>query len=100
MALEDLTQSNLTEQLNTKFRFSPGDSNVVEVELVEVTEYDYSPGNEQFSVVFRGPLDIFLTQGIYNAEHEKLGTFIIFLVPIKRDNEGFYYEAAFNRFSR
>ena len=31
-------------------------------------------------------------------EHEKLGRFELFLVPVREDPEGYYYEAVFNRF--
>jgi hypothetical protein len=30
-------------------------------------------------------------------EHEALGSFELFIVPIRKDDEGFYYEAVFNR---
>lgn len=32
-------------------------------------------------------------------DHPAIGAFDIFLVPIKRDPEGMYYEAVFNRFT-
>ncbi len=52
---------------------------------------------EQFSIVFRGPLDAFLDQRTYELKHPQMGEMALMLVPIKRDNEGFYYEASFNR---
>jgi hypothetical protein len=30
-------------------------------------------------------------------EHERLGSVEIFIVPIRKDGEGIYYEAVFNR---
>ncbi len=98
MALEDLTKSVLDEQLNTKFRVSAGDSNALEVELIEITGFGSSPEN-QFSIVFRGPHDPLLPQSIYKVEHDQLGASDIFLVPIRKDKDGLYYEAIFNRAS-
>lgn len=54
-------------------------------------------GQEQFAIVFRGPLDAFLAQRTYQMEHPRMGTFDLFLVPIKRDEDGFLYEACFAR---
>lgn len=39
-----------------------------------------------------------LGQGTFELEHEKLGTFPLFLVPIGPDHQGFRYQAVFNRF--
>jgi hypothetical protein len=69
----------------------------IETELIEFKEMNMTPKQEQFSIVFRGPLDIFLNQGMYKMEHEKIGTFDLFLVPIRQDQEGLCYEAVFNR---
>jgi hypothetical protein len=30
-------------------------------------------------------------------EHDEMGQFDLFLVPIRQDDQGFYYEAVFNR---
>lgn len=86
-----------SENVNSKFLIFPEGSEALEAELVEFKEIDQSPRQEQFSVMFRGPLNAFLTQGIYRMEHDKIGTFNIFLVPIRKEQDGLYYEAAFNR---
>ena len=94
---EHLTKPMFSENLNTKFRVYPEAESGVETELIEFKEFNMSPKQEQFSLLFRGPLDHFLQQRMYKVEHDKLGTFDLFLVPIRRDEEGFYYEAVFNR---
>jgi hypothetical protein len=86
------------ESLDTKFKLYPETSDAIEVELVELTEGVSTPKQEQFALLFRGPLDHFLQQKIYRMEHEKLGEFDLFLVPVGRDQNGFQYEAVFNRF--
>ena len=96
--LEHLTAASLSEQLHTKFRLTVEPERVLEVELVEVqTADDVAGQTERFSAVFRGALDTFLPQSTYALEHEALGSFELFIVPIRRDEEGFYYEAVFNR---
>jgi hypothetical protein len=95
--IEKLTKAMFSENLNTKFRIYPEGSEPFEVELIELTEVNTSPRQEQFSLLFRGPLNIFLNQSIYKMEHDQIGTFELFLVPIRQDQDGFYYEAIFNR---
>jgi hypothetical protein len=50
---------------------------------------------EQFSLVFREPSGVVLPQMIYRVEHDELGAFELFLVPIGPDAEGMRYEAVF-----
>lgn len=96
--LEHLTRESLSAQLNTKFRLSPEPEKTVELELVEVEAHgDVAGQTERFSALFRGPLDYFFPQSTYRMEHEQLGDFELFIVPIRKDGAGFYYEATFNR---
>lgn len=97
MVVEKLEKTTFSENLNTKFHIYPEGSEALEAELIELTEVNASPRHEQFSIVFRGPLNIFLQQGIYKIEHDQIGTFDLFLVPIRHDQDGYYYEAIFNR---
>jgi hypothetical protein len=98
MSLEHLTRDSLSDQLNTKFRIGVAPEQVVELELVEVEAHGDVPGQtERFSAYFRGPLELFLPQSIYRMEHERLSEMEIFIVPIRKDGEGIYYEAVFNR---
>jgi hypothetical protein len=93
---EKLTKEAFSEHLNTKFRLPLGSDKAAELELIEVTEIISSPGQEQFSLIFRGPLEYFFPQSIYHLEHEKMGELDIFIVPIARDQDCFRYEAVFN----
>ena len=96
--IENLTKEMFAESLNTKFKLYPEPSGAIEVELVELNESISTPKQEQFALLFRGPLDHFLQQRIYRMEHEKLGALDLFLVPVGKDQDGFQYEAVFNRF--
>ena len=96
--LEQLTSASLGAQLNTKFRLSPEPEKIVELELVEVKDSNDVEGQtERFSAFFRGPLESFLPQRTYSMEHEAMGSFELFIVPLRQDAAGFYYEAVFNR---
>lgn len=96
--IEHLTMASLSEQLHTKFRLAVEAGQVIEVELVEVqAEGDVAGQTERFSAVFRSALDTYLAQRTYAFEHEALGSFELFIVPIRKDDAGFYYEAVFNR---
>jgi hypothetical protein len=93
-----LTFQVFTENLNTKFHIPVNESQRVELELAEVSELKQTPRNEEFAIVFRGPKEAFLGQGMRSLEHDQLGKFDLFIVPIREDDKGYYYEAVFNRF--
>lgn len=97
--MEDMTLEKFSPHLNSKFplKLEPEGAGVVELELVEVLDLGSTPKQEQFSLVFRGPLSPRLMQAIYSLEHSEMGTLEIFIVPFKRGQDGMYYEAIFNR---
>jgi hypothetical protein len=94
---DSLTHEAFVQNLNTKFHVSAGDTNQVEFELAEISELKQLKTHDQFAVVFRGPLDLFMGQGMRSFDHDKLGRFELFIVPIRQDGEGYYYEAVFSR---
>jgi len=95
-----LTETEFSKHLNTKFRVV--NEEPIELELTDVKGYlskaDEQTGMERFSAFFRGPADRYLAQKTYSFEHEQMGTFEIFLVPVSRDESEFRYEAVFNYF--
>src|SRR5436190_879382 len=92
-----LTHEAFTQQVNTKFQVHIDQNTGVELELTEISELKQHPHQEEFAIIFRGPLNIFLSQGIHSFTHEQMGQFEMFIVPIRQDEQGFYYEAVFNR---
>jgi len=92
-----LTYETFTQHANTKFQVPIDDNTAVELELIEVSELKLHPRQEEFSLEFRGPLNMFQGQGVRNFEHEQMGKFELFIVPVEQDAQGFYYEAVFNR---
>jgi len=55
-----------------------------------------TPQHEDFSLILRGPGDVFLPQGIYLFNHPSTGDFDCFLVPFEEIKDGFMYTAVFN----
>lgn len=92
-----LTHEEFAQQLNSKFQAEVDEKPDVELELTEVSELKVYPQQEEFVLVFRGPADKFLGQGARYFKHDQMGRFEIFIVPIRQDQHGFYYEAVFNR---
>ena len=92
-----LTHEEFSRHAHTKFQVPVDETNGVQLELVEISPLKVYPRQEEFSIVFRGPLDIFLGQGVRPFSHEQLGKFELFIVPVRQDDKGFYYEAVFNR---
>jgi hypothetical protein len=55
------------------------------------------PVYESFSLLFRGPAQPLFPQGTYSFEHDQLGSFSMFIVPIGRESDAVVYQAVFNR---
>jgi len=94
--LEKLTLDIFAQHLNSQFQVESGAGPAVTLELVEANQLPAPAGYEAFSLVFRGPASSFLTQGIYHFTHSETGRFDLFIVPIRQDQGGLYYEAVFN----
>jgi uncharacterized protein DUF6916 len=92
-----LTHEAFSRNANTEFRVVIDENTSVPLELTNVSELKLYPQQEEFALEFRGPLNMFLDQGVRNVSHDQIGEFELFIVPIKQDERGFYYEAIFNR---
>jgi len=94
---ETLTHEAFAKHLGTKFEVQVGSHKGIELELTDISELKLSERQEQFAIIFLGPNEAFLCQGIQRMEHKHFGRFEIFLVPISQDDRGYRYEAVFNR---
>lgn len=94
---DNLTKEAFQKSLNTQFRVQLEPAGIVAVELVELLEGVSTPRQEQFSLTFHGPLETPFGQGTRNVEHDNMGAFVLFLVPVARNPDGMVYEAVFNR---
>jgi hypothetical protein len=95
--LESLNSRVFSEHLHSTFQLKVPGAAPLPLELLEVAEKDQTPRVEQFSLIFRGPLAPHLKQGTYTFEHEKLGAFDLFVVPLGPDSTGMSYQVIFNR---
>jgi hypothetical protein len=104
--LEAFTRQTFASHLGETFRLRLGPEETLELALVEATDLGGGPATataapppgtarRPFSVVFRGPPGVPLPQRIYRLEHDRLGAFDLFLVPIGPDAVGMRYEAVF-----
>ena len=92
-----LTHETFSALLNTKFNVELTDDQQAQLELTEVSELKLSDRQEQFAIVFLGPNEVFLGQGLRRFKHEQMGSFELFLVPVAQDARGYSYQSVFNR---
>jgi hypothetical protein len=91
--LERLTLGVFAQHLNSQFQIAGAQP----VELVEANQLPAPAVYEAFSLIFRGPASNPLPQATYRLHHDALGDFDLFMVPVRQDQHGRYYEAVFNR---
>lgn len=97
--LQWLTHADFADRVGEVFEVPDAGFDLVLAEATESTESG-GPGPEgrtrnQFSLVFTGPLDPALTQGIVRLVHADLGEQHLFLVPLGPQDDAMRYEAAF-----
>ena len=97
MDLAELKPDMLTEHVGSEFDVMDDPAGIFTVALTEISGHIKTDRNETFSLLFHGPLDRFMPQGIHKLNHAKLGELEIFLVPIAQDKDGYQYEAIFNQ---
>jgi hypothetical protein len=97
MTLASMNHATFAPHLNSRFQVSNEEGATADLEMVETYELTDAPSQERFSLIFRGGLDRILAQGTYKFSHADLGDLDLFIVPIRQDADGRYYEAAFNR---
>jgi hypothetical protein len=94
----ELSLESFADRLGEPLRIRTTDAHVVEVRLVEASALGdpFVPGGRApFSLVFRGPAEQILPQTTYRIEHEAIGSFELFLVPLQPDGDGARYQAVF-----
>jgi len=97
--LDKLQSTDFHGCLNQVFRLRLEELDPIPLELVSVTELGapYVPGGRQpFSLLFLGPSGPrYLLQGTYHLEHDSLGAFDLFVVPLGPQAGRMRYEAVF-----
>ena len=95
--LDHLNSRVFAESLNTTFLLTVPAGPSLPLELLDVSDKDASASVEQFSLIFGGPLTPLCPQGIYPVEHDKLGKFELFFVPLGPDSGSMRYQVVFCR---
>lgn len=102
LMLDQVTYSTFSEHLDSVFQMEIAPGRTSEAKLIEVNPHSQGqpPGavdrRVPFSLLFRVPPGLALTQRIYALEHPMLGRLDIFLVPIRQEADGLVLEAVFN----
>jgi hypothetical protein len=88
------------DQIGTSYDVDTGPSSSHELILVDVRRLSSESGNPEnsrdpFSLIFHGPLEPILPQGIYRFRRNAAESIEIFIVPIGPENNAMQYEAIF-----
>lgn len=108
-SMHEIPCSAFASQLNTPFRIQAAPGRTLNVTLADVRmrlEKPLKPGrppppdagNEKFSLIFSGSRSDLLEQNTYPFEHQTLGRFDLFIVPVFTSNlDRIDYQAVINR---
>jgi hypothetical protein len=99
MDLAALTYDMFAGRVGETFR---DDAAGLELELVEVEDLTPIARNvpagarTPFSLMFRGPAEPAVAQGIRSLGHDEIGELAIFIVPVAKEADGMRYQAVFS----
>ena len=95
---EEITHEMFADHLEKTFRIHCGDEFLdVELTEVEVREGQAIEGLRQpFTLIFRGPKDRTLGEGLYKVENEDVGTVELYIIPIITVGDRQNYQVVFN----
>ena len=82
--------------VTSNFDVSSDSEAPVQFTLLECNTLVNNDSQECYTLLFRGPSEQPAVQAIYQLENKHLGKLQLFLVPIKRDHDGLYFEAVMN----
>jgi hypothetical protein len=99
--LESFTAATFAPHRGEPFTVRAGEQIALALTLGEVSPHGPAPAGAEgprrapFSLIFHGPQTPILPQRIYRVEHDAIGAFDLFLVPLGPDRAGMRYEAVF-----
>jgi len=94
----NVTKERFQSALNSEFSMHIENADVpIALQLVQFESKVNTPIQECFSLLFRAPADAPAVQMLCTLGHADLGAQEIFLVPVKKNADGLFYEAVFNR---
>jgi hypothetical protein len=95
--LDTLRLEDFAPRIGERFRVSADAGHSLDVTLIEAKGLGAASQARRapFSVVFLGPAQPVWAQRIYRVEHDAMGSFDLFLVPLGPRDGGMRYEAVF-----
>lgn len=97
ITLDKLQSNDFVPHLNQTFNIHLDETEALSLELVNVTESGLRSRPEAripFSLEFLGPVSPrYLPQHIYRLEHERMGSFELFIVPLGPESGRMRYQA-------
>jgi len=94
----NISKERFQAALNSEFAMQVENADApIALQLVKFESKISTPTQECFSMLFRAPADAPEVQMTYTLDHADLGAQEIFLVPVKKNADGLFYEAVFNR---
>jgi uncharacterized protein DUF6916 len=94
--LGTLTSKSFERLLNQTFKVQLSAMEHQELELIRVSRTTKQRHCESFDILFAG-MDKPFIEGTYTIQHETLGSFPLFLVPVGPAQNGPVYQAVFTR---
>ncbi len=95
--LDTLRLEDFAPRIGERFRLSADTAHSLDVTLIEANGLGAGSQARRapFSVMFLGPPRPVWAQRIYRVEHDAMGSFDLFLVPLGPRDGGMMYEAVF-----
>ncbi len=92
------TKESFAEQSDTNFQAETKEGTSFEMTLVEIKTVVSNKIQECFSLLFRTTAnDAPAFQQLFRVKHAALGEMTLFLVPVKKNENGLFFEAVFNK---
>lgn len=95
---DEITHEMFLDHVAKTFRVHCGEE-VLDVELTEV-DVGEAPSVEglrqPFTLIFRGPKERILREGLYKVDHEDVGAFELYVIPIITVGDRQDYQVIFN----
>ena len=102
LTIDGLTAEVFARHLGSSFVIRGDSTPTTRIRLKGVTSYSAKKSEKRpetlrspFSVVWRGANSDNLPQGTYRVDHDQLGSFELFLVPVSAKNDPLIMEAVF-----
>jgi hypothetical protein len=93
----NVTNEAFAAALNTEFVMHLEASEAITLKLVQHQVPLLNAVQECFTLLFQAPPHAPNQQSLRTLQHATLGELEMFLVPVKKTEEGLFYEAVFNR---